>query len=867
LRRRVSELEALTSEPGRGKEKAFQLEQKTRDLMDSLTIGIAISAPGPEGEVVEVNTALWKIFGYDSELEFLKIPASHHYHDPKERKRFSVLREQGPVKDYEARFKRKDGSLFWGSVSAIPITSEAGTVQFINTFKDITERKQTEETHRRRHAELESINRIIGKTLQEFDLEKRLHAILEEAMAFLGVELGGIHLVQQDQLALRAWKGLSPSFRAHLLSFSSADPPAWYKGSDLLQTEPGEESLLPDFARQEGIQMWASIPLTIPMAEREGKREWLGNIFVASRRYGALKGGDFEAFRKMTGQLALAIDHSRSYLEANRRLVRLDVLKEIDRAIIRRLELKEVLHAALDRVPKELGADAAAISLFKKETGRPKVFAMRLPNGILIDEEAFTIAESLLHWFLERREVVIIYDLTEDPRLQMHRQYINGNGLSCYLGVPLIARDNALGILHILSREPRIYADEDIEFFKIMAGQVAIAIDNALLFDTTRQRALELEEKVNELEQVSESLRESRDRLAEAHRIARMGNWDWDVLQNRSRLSEQTYEIFGVSPDQFAGTYEAFLNSVHPGDRDFFAKAVDGALYKGRDFDLEHRILLPDGSERIIRERAEVTFDKSGKPLRMLGTVQDVTREKELERVARIQEKMASLGHVAAGMAHEIRNPLSGINILLEAIKENLGDPETVEDLEGMIDEAKAAAGKIEAVVKRVMDFSRPSTLQMRLVDINGPIEEAIRLSSVTLQESGIELETDPASDLPRVYADDKLIEQVILNLIFNAQEAMEEISGTKKIFISSHEEGGWIVVRVCDSGPGIPPNVRDKIFEPFYTTKKSGTGIGLSICQRIISDHGGIMEVSASDLGGEDFTIRIPVEKRTMSR
>jgi len=736
--------------------------------------------------------------------------------------------------------------------------------------QEIEQHKRTMKTLRDREEELGSLAKIFANILRTFDLEERLNLILDEIMKFAGVEVGGLHLVQGDQLVLRAWRGLSSQGRHCLLAFPVANVPVWLRGERVVCIRSDEEPHIPPFAREEGIQTWANLPLALfPRQEGRGRR-WIGNLFLAGRNSNnALKEAEIQPIRDMAEYLALAIDHSRAHQEARQRLFRLEALKEIDRAIIRRLDLKELLRGALEHVPKELGADAAAVSLFERASGRPKVSVMRLPNGTIVEEEAFTLAESLLHWFMERRETVIIYDLAQDPRLQMHRAYINSHRLASYLGVPLVGRDKVTGILHILSKEPRVFAEEDVEFFKILAGQLAIAIENARLFQEAQLHALQMEAKVEDLERGADALRKSQARLSEAQRIGRMGHWEWDVVQDKLEWSEEIYRIFGVASSGFGGTYEALLQLVHPEDRGFVRRAVDAALHEGRPYDIEHRIVLPDGSERIVRERGEVTRDETGRPLRMMGTVQDVTRERNLERVARIREKMASLGQVAAGIAHEIRNPLSGIHLLLETVKENLKDPDSPVDVENLIDEAQAAAGKIEAVVKRVMDFSRPTELRMRPLDINGPIMEAVRLVSAGLRKAGIEVQFNLAADLPMVQGDFYALEEVVVNLLLNASDAMAGTSSPKRILISSYAEKDEVVVTVGDSGPGIPSGMRERIFEPFYSTREEGSGIGLNICQRIVLDHGGSIQVSDSPLGGADFILRIPisVEKGTQAR
>ncbi len=165
-------------------------------------------------------------------------------------------------------------------------------------------------------------------------------------------------------------------------------------------------------------------------------------------------------------------------------------------------------------------------------------------------------------------------------------------------------------------------------------------------------------------------------------------------------------------------------------------------------------------------------------------------------------------------------------------------------------------------MIKRVIDFSKPSEPKLVLTDINQPIEEAINLSSVTLRKSGIKIEKILANDLPPCHVDPLLIEEVILNLVTNATEAMKNMDGVKIIKVTSSMKKNSIFMRVSDSGPGVNSGLKDKIFDPFYTTKNGSTGIGLSLCHRIITDHGGSLQVSTSKLGGAEFVIEIPIKK-----
>jgi signal transduction histidine kinase len=232
---------------------------------------------------------------------------------------------------------------------------------------------------------------------------------------------------------------------------------------------------------------------------------------------------------------------------------------------------------------------------------------------------------------------------------------------------------------------------------------------------------------------------------------------------------------------------------------------------------------------------------------------------------------MISLGRVAAGMAHEIRNPLTGINSYLYTL-EDLCDLETLtpdnfQMIRKIVEQIQVASNKIESVIRRVMDFSKPGTPIMGLTDINTPVEEAINLSAVAMRQSGVKIKMDLSKDLPMCYADSQLIEQVILNLMNNAAKAMQVNEGSKMLEIRSSSKNNRIFLTVSDSGPGVPTKLRDKIFDPFVTTENDGSGIGLSIAQRIVADHNGSIRVGTSKWGGAEFKIELPIEKRMHPR
>ena len=308
------------------------------------------------------------------------------------------------------------------------------------------------------------------------------------------------------------------------------------------------------------------------------------------------------------------------------------------------------------------------------------------------------------------------------------------------------------------------------------------------------------------------------------------------------------------------------FKNIHPDDiekvQEFNLDIFSGKM---QTLDMDFRLYVPDKINNRVNMKwiycRATLAEYRGKKAILANTV-DITRTKELEHLLRIQDKMTSLGRVAAGIAHEIRNPLSGINIYLNTLEKIYDKRESSEKIKGILGKIQSASIKIESVIRRVMDFSKPSEPKLVLTDINRPITEAINLSMVTLRKKGIEIEKSLADKLPLCQADPAMIEEVILNLINNAADAMQDMSEGKKIEITSSIEKNRILVTVSDSGPGVPSAMQDQVFDPFYSTKSSGTGIGLSIAYRIITDHGGSLNMSESGWGGAEFRIELPIMK-----
>ena len=323
--------------------------------------------------------------------------------------------------------------------------------------------------------------------------------------------------------------------------------------------------------------------------------------------------------------------------------------------------------------------------------------------------------------------------------------------------------------------------------------------------------------------------------------------------------------MFGPIPE---GESFPYLENIHAEDLQhierLFGEFVSG---NNRIFEAEFRV-YPFSTEQVSRSdkwvecRAIQVKYEGGQAI--IATVMDTTRIKELEVLVGIQDKMCSLGRVATGIAHEMRNPVSAINVYLAVMQETLQgltaqDHNKIETLNKASRQMQEAANRIDSIVRKVMDFAKPSTPQLVNADLNQSIQKTINLCDATLRKANISLSIVLDPTLPKCLVDPHLIEQVLLNLINNAVQVLQDHNGARKIEISSQKTNSSIIVRVADSGPGVSEKIRDKIFDPFYTTAAGGSGIGLSISQRIASDHHGRIDIGKSKWGGAEFKIQLP--------
>jgi len=376
---------------------------------------------------------------------------------------------------------------------------------------------------------------------------------------------------------------------------------------------------------------------------------------------------------------------------------------------------------------------------------------------------------------------------------------------------------------------------------------------------------------ITERKRVEEALRRSEAYLSEAQRLSHTGT---AVLRATGPvyLSEESYRIVDLDPRQGLPDRETLLRRIHPDDRDRVDAEIQAALRQQRDYELEFRIVRPDGTIKYLESTGHPLLSADGHAIEILATYVDVTESKraqeEHERLRQLEAELAHMnrlsimGELAASLAHEILHPIAtarnnasaGINFL-EMRPPNLD--EVREALSCVVRDADRA----KDIVDRMREHIRKAPPRKEPFDLNETIKEVIVMVQSAIAKNRVSVRTHLADGLIPVQGDRVQLQQVLVNLILNAVEAMSSMEeGARELSISTEQSPtGGMLVAVGDSGPGIDPQRLQRVFEPFYTTKTSGVGMGLAICRSIIDDHGGRLWANANKPRGTVFQFTLP--------
>ena len=478
-------------------------------------------------------------------------------------------------------------------------------------------------------------------------------------------------------------------------------------------------------------------------------------------------------------------------------------------------------------------------------------------------------------------------------------------------------------VAEMLGYERQLLAERvDLSAYRVQIAYITYAILIVVVLGLLWPIYRVIRSDFAERARVVEALRQSRERFEVAVMGSRDGLWDWDVITGRCYFSPRWKGMLGHEDHEIGDQFDEFSSRVHPDDRERVAATIEAYLQnKLDDYEMEVRLRHKDGSHRWILTRGVALRDPRGMPYRMAGSHTDITARKHaeellsrqnrrLEEAARCSreahdalmlaqsrlvqsEKMAGLGQMVAGVAHEINNPLSFVINNSAVLGRDVGDLRTLiahyEKADGLIareepdlhrrivafrDEVEMdylldnirqllrrsddGLKRIQQVVKDLRLFARLDEGDIKEADLNAGVESTTTIIRGNARRKDVELALD-LGELPPVTCYPAKINQVIMNLLSNAVDACDPGS---TVTVRTRLDGDHARIEVADTGPGIDPAIRDRIFDPFFTTKPvgHGTGLGLSISYGIVHEHGGTIEVRSTSGQGTTFVVKLPL-------
>ena len=367
-----------------------------------------------------------------------------------------------------------------------------------------------------------------------------------------------------------------------------------------------------------------------------------------------------------------------------------------------------------------------------------------------------------------------------------------------------------------------------------------------------------------------QALRDSEERLRMALDGSQIGTWDWNLQSNVVRWGGHAYRVFDLEPAEFPTSFEGFLDLVHPEDRPGMNGSVRHAIELALPVEVEFRTSTRSGEARWVAAQGQAYCDERGKPVRMLGVMQDITERKRLESQFLQAQKMEGIGRLAGGVAHDFNNLLTAILGYVEIATSKLGDGQPARyDYLGSI---RGAAERGASLTRQLLAFARRQITEPRVVDLNGLVMQMQDLLRRVIGED-VELSIVTSRGLGSVRLDPAQFEQVLMNLVINARDAMPHggllTIETKNVELDEHYArqhqgvlpGQYVMLAVSDTGMGMTEEVSRHLFEPFFTTKPpgKGTGLGLATCYGIVKQNGGHIWVYSEHGRGSTFKIFLP--------
>jgi len=608
---------------------------------------------------------------------------------------------------------------------------------------------------------------------------------------------------------------------------------------DDVRTDP--RSARRDVDEREGIRSMLCVPLGVGGTV-------IGVISAFSTRPGAFTEHHQRVLEAFGEQAGIAIHNARLLEESARRTRETRALLEAGRAVTASLEVDRTIRVILDEARGVLGADSCGLMTLDPSTGElVSVASLDLPPE-MVSRIRVKVGEGIAGLAVRDRRPVQSRDLHEDPRVR-YPQLPRSSGFRSMLAAPLRVGDRAIGAISVFRRDAHAFLPAEEELLLALADQAAIALEHARLYTELEamvaERTRELDTQKRFVEVVLETLP--------------LGLFVLDTELGVVRANREGARALACDPVGRSSFPEMFPPEMQGPVTEFLRRA----FATGRRDAMEGEVAIA-GEPRLFR-LTTAPFESAGaRATHVVVLVEDVTRAKRLERQMLLTERLTTAGRLAAGVAHELNNPLATIAGCAESLQErlregSLGEAPALDDFLHYLHLIEEETFRCKEITGSLLQFVRDPGSRRGPADLNALVRKATELLSHQSRFAGsrFALELDPT--LPPVEVNEGQMRQVFIALAANGLEAME---GQGTLRLRSRLRRGEIEIELEDEGPGIPEEILPRIFDPFFTTKPAGqgTGLGLAIAQSLVTDHGGRIEVTSRPGAGSLFRVALPV-------
>jgi signal transduction histidine kinase len=516
--------------------------------------------------------------------------------------------------------------------------------------------------------------------------------------------------------------------------------------------------------------------------------------------------------------------------------------QEVERGLDEVIETMKIDRCAI----LELSKDSAEVRITNK---RPTLDAGTVP---------FPLSRQRLPWLYEQTshgKVIVLPDVRKDlpTETDAEKNFFREFGINSALVFPFFqAGGTTQAILYASGRSQKEWPDEVIKDLRSIGQIFAAALAR---------------------KQADESLRESEATISLAAQSANLGLWSRDMPTDKIWATERTRTLYDFSAEAEV-TFGQLLESLHPEDRPATEKAIAGAVADGCDYNIIHRVIRADGTARWIAARGRAIYSATGQPLKMMGASFDITerRQRALETEGHRQElahlgRVALMGEMASSLAHELNQPLTAI-VANAAAGQRFLDRGVIDarELHELLLDIALDGQRAGKIIRGIREMVRKGNPNREPVDMNQVVKDVVRLTNSDAVRNGCVLVIELDSQLPPVEADAVQLQQVLLNLIFNAFDAMQATPlHLRRVVLSTTSLGptsqanGAVRTTVRDFGTGFPEKTRQHIFEHFFSTKKEGLGMGLAIARSIVESFDGVLDATNAIDGGAILHFTLP--------